>query len=49
MNHHHESIALAEQHRTDLLAEAELARKARRGRRVGGHAVRSLLRRNREA
>ena len=45
MNHHHDIIALAEHHRTDLLDDAARARKARRARRPGGHPVRSLLRR----
>lgn len=45
MNHHHDIMALAEHHRTELLADADRARTARRGRRLAGHPVRSLLRR----
>jgi hypothetical protein len=49
MNHHHDIMALSEHHRSDLLADADRARKARRGRRSSGHPVRSLLHRNRRA
>jgi hypothetical protein len=49
MNHHHDIMALAEHHRSDLLADADRARRSRQGRHKGGHPVRSFLRRNRQA
>lgn len=45
MNHHHDSMALAEHHRTGLLADAERARRSRQSRRHAADPVRSLLRR----
>ena len=44
---HHETILLAEQHRTDLLADAAGTRR-RRTRTASGHPVRTWLARRRE-
>jgi hypothetical protein len=47
MNHHHETIVLAEHHRAELLADADRVRRGRRSRRTGGATVRSWLHRAR--
>lgn len=46
---HHETIAIAEQHRSDLLADAAATRTYRRVRAANGRPLRSWVPRRREA
>ncbi|HKA84512.1 MAG TPA: hypothetical protein VKD21_11645 [Acidimicrobiales bacterium] len=49
MNHHYETMALAEQHRESLLNDARLVRSAHRSRSGRRPSVRSLLARARHS